>query len=90
MSYKTFSIRMDADIKQRFDEFCENVGMNPSTAINLFARAVVKERRIPFEISDDPFYSESNQIALRESIKQLNEGKVVYKTMEELEQMANE
>lgn len=90
MAYKTFSVRMDEDIKKQFDAFCENVGMNSSTAINIFARIVVKERRIPFEISDDPFYSESNQKALRESIQQLNEGKVIHKTMEELEQMANE
>lgn len=38
----------------------------------------------------DPFYSENNKKAIEESIKQIKEGKVVVKTMEELERMENE
>jgi DNA-damage-inducible protein J len=41
---------MDPDIKKQFDAFCAEVGMNPSTAFNMFARVVVRERRLPFEI----------------------------------------
>lgn len=37
----------------------------------------------------DPFYSENNKKAIEESIKQMKEGKVVLKTMEELEKMEN-
>ncbi len=44
---------------------------------------------IDFEIDDDPFYSESNMNALNKSIKQFEEGKVVIKTMDELEEMEN-
>ncbi len=47
----TFSVRMDKDLKKQFDELCANFGMTVSTAINIFAKAVVRERRIPFEIS---------------------------------------
>ena len=51
MAQATFSVRMDEVLKKQFDALCQEFGMNASTAINVFARAVVRERRIPFEIS---------------------------------------
>ena len=51
MQQATFSVRMDANLKKQFDNLCQDFGMNASTAINIFARAVVKQRKIPFEIS---------------------------------------
>ena len=77
MAQATLSIRMDATVKKQFDAFCSEVGMNTSVAVNLFAKAVLRERKIPFEIAgiDDPFYSESNQMRLKKSIDSLNIGK---------------
>ncbi|MDR2868822.1 MAG: type II toxin-antitoxin system RelB/DinJ family antitoxin [Deferribacteraceae bacterium] len=76
MAQTTLSIRMDEDIKRRFDAFCADAGMNTSVAVNIFARMVLREQRIPFEIagSDDPFNSIKNQARLRESIQQLERG----------------
>ena len=51
MAQTTFSIRMDSDLKKDFDKLCEDFGMSMSTAINVFARAVVRERRIPFDVA---------------------------------------
>lgn len=51
MAQTTFSVRMDEVLKKQFDGLCQEFGMNASTAINVFARAVVKQRKIPFEIS---------------------------------------
>lgn len=51
MAQATFSVRMDEGLKQQFDALCSQFGMNASTAINIFARAVVYQRRIPFEIA---------------------------------------
>jgi DNA-damage-inducible protein J len=51
MAQATFSVRMDETLKKQFDCLCQDFGMNASTAINVFARAVVRQRRIPFEIS---------------------------------------
>lgn len=51
MAQATFSVRMDESLKRQFDALCADFGMNATTAINVFARAVVRERRIPFEIS---------------------------------------
>lgn len=50
MAQSTFSIRMDENLKRQFDALCNDFGMNASTAFNIFARAVVRERKIPFEI----------------------------------------
>ncbi|MBO4540364.1 MAG: type II toxin-antitoxin system RelB/DinJ family antitoxin [Bacilli bacterium] len=51
MAQATFSVRMDETLKKQLDELCNEFGMSTSTAINVFARAVVRERKIPFEIS---------------------------------------
>jgi addiction module RelB/DinJ family antitoxin len=50
MAQATFSVRMDEDLKRQFDALCADFGMNATTAFNVFARAVVRERKIPFEI----------------------------------------
>ena len=45
------SIRMDADLKAQADAMFGELGMNMSTAFNIFARQAVREGRIPFEIT---------------------------------------
>ncbi|MDO4552745.1 MAG: type II toxin-antitoxin system RelB/DinJ family antitoxin [Bacillota bacterium] len=91
MAQTTLSVRMDSEVKSQLDALCADVGMTTSTAINLFAKAFIRERRLPFDVvASDSFYSESNIKRLQRSIQQLNEGRVVTRTMEELEEMANE
>ncbi|MBR7084082.1 MAG: type II toxin-antitoxin system RelB/DinJ family antitoxin [Oscillospiraceae bacterium] len=51
MAQATFSVRMEENLKKQFDMLCNEFGMNASTAINIFARAVVYQRKIPFEIT---------------------------------------
>ena len=51
MSQSTFSIRMEENLKTQFEGLCDSFGMNMNTAFNVFARAVVRERRIPFELT---------------------------------------
>lgn len=52
MGQAIFSVRMDEDLKKEFEELCNDFGMNMTTAINIFAKAVVRERKIPFEIEE--------------------------------------
>ena len=47
------NIRMDDATKQQFDAFCSEVGLSVSAAFNLFAKRVIKEQRIPFEITTE-------------------------------------
>lgn len=49
------NIRMNDDTKSKFEEFCESVGMTMTSAFNLFAKTVVNEQRIPFEIRSNKY-----------------------------------
>ena len=51
MAISTFSVRMESDVKNELDKICAQLGLNTSVAINIFARTVIREKRIPFEIS---------------------------------------
>jgi DNA-damage-inducible protein J len=91
MAQITLSARIDAKDKERFDAFCDHVGLTASAAINMFVKNVIQTHRLPFEVREpDPFYSEKNMQFLEEGIAALNAGKGVVKTMEELEAMENE
>lgn len=54
MAQSVLSVRMDSETKEEFAAFCDRVGMSISTAVNLFARQVVRDQRIPFVISAQP------------------------------------
>ena len=62
MAQATFSIRMDETLKKQFDSLCSDFGMNATTAFNIFAKAVVRERKIPFEISSPADTTRDNAI----------------------------
>ena len=49
------NINTDANDKKYFEQFCSNVGMNVSTAINMFIKAVIREQKLPFEIKSNIF-----------------------------------
>lgn len=51
MSSVNVNIRMDADLKKEFEKFCNDVGMNMTTAFTIFARRTVRDQNIPFEVS---------------------------------------
>ena len=69
----TITTRVDSNDKALFDAFCESVGLSASAAINMFIKATLREKEIPFKIKADPFYSESNQALLKKSIEQMEE-----------------
>lgn len=79
----TLSIRLDNKTKDDFAKFCDTVGMSVSTLFSVFAKTVVREQKIPFEISaknstadDDGFYSEANQRYLEKMAALDREGKL--------------
>ena len=53
MANTNINIRMDQNLKAQFEEFCDDVGMSMTTAFTIFAKKVVREYRIPFEIGED-------------------------------------
>lgn len=86
----TVSVRMDEELKRSFDEICEELGMSMTTAITMLAKKMTREKRLPFEVSVDPFYESSNMAALNQSIDQMRTGKTITKSLEELEAMEHE
>jgi DNA-damage-inducible protein J len=81
---------MDEDLKKSMEHTCQSLGMNMTTAFTIFAKKMSREKRIPFEVSIDPFYSESNMSAIDEAARQIERGQIVVKTIEELEAMERE
>ncbi len=75
MAQTNVNIRMEESLKRDFDKFCSDVGMSMTTAICIFAKKTVKEQKIPFEITADPFYSSENIKRLEKAINDLNNGK---------------
>lgn len=83
------NIRIDDNLKEQAEILFEELGLNMSTAFNVFIRQSIRQGGIPFEITTqvDPFFSESNIKVLQESIKEASESKFVSKSLEELKEM---
>ena len=81
------TIRMDENVKKQSEQVLHELGLNMTTAINVYMRAIARQRKIPFELSLselDPFFSETNQARLALSKKQIADGRIIYKTEEDL------
>ena len=59
------NIRMDSELKHDMEDICRELGLNMTTAFTVFARKMTRERRIPFDVAIDPFYSQTNLDHLR-------------------------
>jgi DNA-damage-inducible protein J len=69
------NIRVDADTKQKAEELFSDLGFTLSAAVNVFLKQAISRNGMPFPVvRADPFYSESNQRALRRAIEQLETG----------------
>ena len=77
MAQAMINFRMDENLKKGMEQTCREMGMSMTTAFTIFATEVARERRIPFEITADPFYSESNQRYLNAVIADIESGKAV-------------
>ena len=71
MAQTTVSVRMDDALKRDFDEVCNELGLSMTTAITMLAKKMTREKRLPFEVSVDPFYSDENMARLRKTIAQM-------------------
>ena len=68
------NFRMDEADKKKMESVCSELGLSMSAAFTIFAKKMGREHRIPFEVSIDPFYCESNMEHLRRGIAALNAG----------------
>lgn len=68
------NFRLDETVKKNMEDACREMGLSMSSAFTIFAKKVAREKRIPFEVSVDPFYSNSNMEHLKRGIEALNRG----------------
>ena len=68
------SLRVDDNVKRQAESVCAEIGMSLSTAINIYLKRLGRERRVPFDVSADPFYSDANVAVLRSRINDVNNG----------------
>lgn len=73
------SLRIDDDVKVNAEKVCKDIGMSMSTAVNIYLKRLGSERRIPFEVSADPFYSKENMDELERRVANIRTGKSVLK-----------
>lgn len=72
------NFKLDADVKKSMERACFDMGLSMSAAFTIFAKKVGRERRIPFEVSADPFYSESNMRYLEKKMADYKSGRLKF------------
>ncbi|MCL1852451.1 MAG: type II toxin-antitoxin system RelB/DinJ family antitoxin [Peptococcaceae bacterium] len=87
MAQAMVNFRMDEDLKKSMEKTCQEMGLSMTAAFTIFATKVIKEKRIPFEITvdPDPFYSESNMTRLRKAIADAKIGRLIEHELIEVE-----
>ena len=78
-------LRVDDNLKSSAERTLNDIGLSMSTAINIFLKTVVRENRIPFELSADPFYSKENMEELERRVADIRSGKSTLKEHELVE-----
>ena len=74
MAQVLVNFRMDAEDKKGMEEVCRELGMSMSTAFTIFAKKMRRERRIPFDVAIDPFYSDTNMAYLSRITSEIDSG----------------
>ena len=69
------NFRLDDEVKKNMEEACKEMGLSMTAAFTIFATKVGRERRIPFEVSADPFYSDKHIAMLEKRIADIKEGR---------------
>ena len=77
MAQTMINFRMDEELKKSMEETCRDLGLSMTTAFTIFAKKMTREKRIPFEVSVDPFYSEKNMEYLKKVVEEIESGKAV-------------
>ena len=80
------NFRLDEDVKKGMEQVCAELGMSMTTAFTIFAKKVSREKRIPFDVAIDPFYSESNMRYLEQKMADYKAGRLKFAEHELIEE----
>lgn len=70
-------LSIDDDVKREAEQVCEDMGMSMSTAVNIYLKRLSREKRIPFEVMAEPFWSSENAAILDRRIADIRAGRNV-------------
>jgi len=76
MTAVPITLRAEPGVKAVFEQICDEIGLSVNAALNIFVKRVVRDRKIPFDVSADPFYCETNLRVLRNSAEDARNGRV--------------
>lgn len=79
------NFRIDEKVKEQAESALNDMGLTMSAAVTMFLTKVGRERKIPFEITADPFYSESNMRYLEKIMSDVKSGKAHFEEHELIE-----
>ncbi len=74
------SVRVEETLKKDAERTLDDIGLSMSSAINIFLKSVVRENRIPFELTADPFYAKNNIEYLEQIKNDVESGKARFAT----------
>ncbi|MBQ7933530.1 MAG: type II toxin-antitoxin system RelB/DinJ family antitoxin [Lachnospiraceae bacterium] len=77
MAQAMINFRMDEELKKDMEATCKELGLSMTTAFTIFAKKMTREKRIPFDVSVDPFYSDCNMAYLKRVVEDIESGKAV-------------
>lgn len=88
MAKTNINIRMDENLKKDFDTLCGDLGLTMTAAFNVFAKTMVRQQRIPFEISMEVPNAET-MVALQE-VEEMKKNPSFGKSYTDVDQMMKE
>ncbi len=86
MAQTLVNFRIDEESKKEMEKICNELGITMTTAFNMFMKKMIREKRIPFDVSIDPFYSESNIKYLEKVTSDIDSGKAKLEEHELIEE----
>ena len=87
MAQSNITVKIDESIKKEFNYFCEKLGLNMSTAINLFIYSVLREKRIPLNLDLNSEYNTKTTKSIKNVIKKKNLSKTFNSVSELMEDL---
>lgn len=85
MAQTMINFRMETSEKNSFEAVCEELGLSITSAFKIFAKKVIREKRIPFDVALDPFYNEKNIEYLKRIASEVEHGSAKLEEHELLE-----
>jgi len=88
MAQTNINIRMDENLKREFDNLCGDLGLTMTAAFNVFAKTMVRQQRIPFEITMN--IPNADTISALEEVEQMKKNPSIVKGYTDVDEMMKE